>query len=165
MVQIYSPPFWKTWQFWAKVGLISFILLAIFLFKWVIFGNFMSVEQSTIFNVYFTLNDPEANFVFSLSNGMMLGAYMAILYSGNISSKTLKIIIFLTTIIMAILGVGIGFCFEVYLPTFVVQKFASNTEDGILFFTGNIALLSLIFFASLFAESESDTIEVDIKNE
>lgn len=90
---------------------------------------------------------------------------MAILYSGNISSKTLKIIIFLTTIIMAILGVGIGFCFEVYLPTFVVQKFASNTEDGILFFTGNIALLSLIFFASLFAESESDTIEVDIKNE
>lgn len=165
LVEIYQKPYWKKWQFWVKIGLIAFILLAIFLFRWIIFGNFMEREAQTIFNLYFTLNNPESNFVFSIANGMMLGAYIAILYAGRFTVKGLKIFLFVIMLIFGIFGLSIGICFEIYLPAFPVSKFASNTEEGILFFIGNIAIFSLIFFASLFSESETDVVEVDVNVE
>jgi len=154
LVREYKPPFYKRWKFWAYLLLVVGILLVLFYFKIIILGNITERGELTLVNIFFTVDQPEGAFLYSICNGLLLGAYLGILLNVNHSPKTLQVFLIVIVLVFAFLGISLGIGVDVYLPTFNPQRFLSNSIEGINFFVGNLPVLSLIFMASLIAESE-----------
>lgn len=154
-VKLYKPPFWKTWKFWKYAILVIVILFILFIFKIIIFGNITERGDWTVVNIIFTLNDPNASWGFSFANGLLLGAYIGILISSTYTPKVVAILIIVFVIIFAFFGIGLGIEVWIYSAALNPQVFATNTVEGIDFIVGNIFVLTLVFFASLLAESEA----------
>jgi len=154
LVREYKLPFYKKWKFWAYLSLVVAILLVLFYFKIIILGNITERSELTIINIFFTVDSPEGAFLYSICNGLLLGAYLGIILNVNHSPKALQVFLIVIVLVFAFLGIALGIGVDFYLPTFNPQRFLSNSVEGINFFIGNLPVLSLIFMASLIAESE-----------
>lgn len=144
----------KKWMRIVAYAIVFVLLFCLIYFRVFIFGNLQEKADWTILNLYFTFLNPESSFIYSLLNGLLMGAYLAILVNVGQMNKYIRLFLVVFTLVFAILGVAIGICLGIYLPLFSPQNFESNTVDGINFLVGNIGVLMIIFFASLVAESE-----------
>ena len=154
LVREYRPPFYKRWKFWLYLAITIAIFLVLFYFKIIILGNITEKGELTLVNIFFTVDAPEGAFLYSICNGLLLGAYLGILLNVNHSPRTLQVFLIIIVLVFAFLGISLGIGVDVYIPTFNPQRFLSNSIEGINFFVGNLPILSLIFMASLLAESE-----------
>ena len=152
---------WKSlWQKicpYLKIGLYALIPICIYLifyYKIIIIGNWQIAENQTILNIYVTFNAAESSLIYSLLNGLLLGAFVAILVNVSTMNRYVKIIVVVFVLIFALIGIAVGIGVQIFLPLFHPQVFESNTVKGIDFLIGNLAILTLIFFASLITESE-----------
>ena len=96
------------------------------------------------------------HYVFTLSTGFLSGMYISVLFANKgLQNKKIKILVIVFIIYLSILNLtSLGIYFYVDLPFLIQKEFQSNSELGILFFTRNLPLWTIIFASSFLLESD-----------
>lgn len=129
-------------KFWLIFALVIFIIF------WIAFGGL---------EIRFTFLDEESNALWSLLTSLVFGMYSHLLgFSIGIRKNKWRVVL---VIIILIVYVGfsayLGLEVTINFPNLFIHKtFGTNTINGVLFFTLNIPIWTIIYFATLLTERE-----------
>lgn len=125
----------------------------------IVFFNRTLISEKTIFAIDLNIVDSEiSHYLFSILNSLLIGVYLsAVLPTSGKRSKYVTILLIAFVIIFAILSVGyIGIFLYLNLNFLAERIYISNSVQGLIFFSKNIAFFLTLYAISLLIESETD---------
>lgn len=111
-------------------------------------------------SIDFTFQAEDANVVYSVLNGLMLGGLLTTMgFSFSTSKIGFRVTILIIVILFSVLGAGyIGI--EITIPLLEYPTWASNTPDGLYFVVANWYVFAALVIVSFATEAETTVTEI-----